>query len=91
MESAAAQGAAPEFFAAARGALQHRLGLRWGVAPQAITLAEVNARMNGEAEGFRFVFELADEVTYTGRSFPAADLHKWSKIVNAELQRLEVV
>jgi hypothetical protein len=44
-----------------------------------------------KAEGFRFIFELAAEVTYIGRAFPSADLQKWSKIVNAELTRLEVV
>jgi len=89
MESAAAQGAVSEFFAAARGALQNQLGLHWDLPAQTITLADINARMNGEAEGFRFVFELADEVTYTGRTFPAADLQKWQKIINAELKRLE--
>jgi hypothetical protein len=55
--SASAQGAASEFFAAARGALQNQLGLRWNLPAQTITLADINARMNGEAEGFRFVFE----------------------------------
>ena len=89
MGSAAAQGAVLEFFAAARGALQNQLGLRWGLPAQAITLADINSRMNGEAEAFRFVFELADEVTYTGRTFPAADLQKWEQIINAELKRLE--
>ena len=54
MESAVAQGAAPEFFAAARGAFQSALGLLWKVPPRAITLAEINCRMNGKAEGFRF-------------------------------------
>ena len=45
--------------------------------------------MNGEAEGFRFIFELADEVTYTGRTFAAAELHKWFKTVQTELNKLE--
>ena len=89
MESAASQGAAAEFFAAARGAFQSQLGLRWGLPPQTITLADINARMNGEAEGFRFIFELADEVTYTGRTFAAAELHKWFKTVQTELKKLE--
>ncbi len=91
MESAAAQGVASEFFAAARGALQNRLSLLLGLPPQTITLADINSRMNGEAEGFRFVFELADEVTYTGRTFPPAELQKWYNLVNAELKRLEAL
>jgi hypothetical protein len=62
-----------------------------GLPPQTITLADINSRMNGEAEGFRFVFKLADEVTNTGRTFPAAELRKWCNIVNAQLKRLERV
>ncbi len=89
MESAVAQGAATEFFAAARGAFQSALGLLWNVPPRAITLAEINSRMNGKAEGFRFIFELADEVTYTGRSFGPDDLRKWLRTVNVELKKLE--
>ena len=89
MESAVSQGAVADFFAAARGAFQTQLGLRWGLSPLTITLAEINARMNGEAEGFRFIFELADEVTYTGRTFAAGELHKWFKTVQTELKKLE--
>jgi hypothetical protein len=61
----------------------------WGLIPQTITLAEVNARLNGEADGFRFVFELADEVSYTGRTFGAAELQNLLKVINAELKKLE--
>ncbi len=89
MESAVAQGTATEFFAAARGAFQSALGLLWNVPPRAITLVEINSRMNGKAEGFRFIFELADEVTYTGRNFAPAELRKWLHTVNVELKKLE--
>jgi len=89
MESAATRGATSEFFAAARGALQNRLGVLWGLIPQTITLAEVNARLNGEADSFRFVFELADEVAYTGRTFAAAELQKLCKLINTELSKLK--
>lgn len=89
MESAVSQRAVAEFFTAARGAFQYQLGLRWGLPPQTITLADINIRMNGEAEGFRLIFELADEVTYTGRTFAAGDLRKWFKTVQTELEKLE--
>jgi hypothetical protein len=89
MESAVSQRAVGRFFTAARGAFQYQLSLRWGIPPETITLADVNTRMNGEAEGFRFIFELADEVTYTGRTFPASDLQKWFKTVQTELKKLE--
>jgi hypothetical protein len=89
MDSAAKQGGTFEFFVAARGALQNQLGMLWGLIPQTITLAEVNARLNGEADGFRFVFELADEVTYTGRTFTTAELQEWQKIINTEVSKLQ--
>jgi hypothetical protein len=89
MESAATRGATPEFFAAARGALQNQLGVLWGLIPQTITLAEVNARLNGEADSFRFVFELADEVAYTGRTFAATELQKLCKVIDTELNKLK--
>jgi hypothetical protein len=89
MQSAAARGATAEFFEAARGALQNQLGGLWGVIPQTITLAEVNARLNGEADDLKFVFELADEVAYTGRSFASAELQGWYKAINDELRKLK--
>ena len=51
-----------EFFAAARCALQHRLGERWGLPPETITLTEINARLNGEADALRPIFQMADQV-----------------------------
>ena len=38
----------------------------------------------------RLLFELADEVTYTGCPFPVANLRKWSVKATAELKRLEI-
>ena len=35
------------------------LGRAGGLPPKTITLAEINTRMNGEADGFRFIFEPA--------------------------------
>jgi len=89
MESAVKRGECEKFFSAARSVLQHRLGQRWGMRPDTITLAEINARMNGEADGFRPIFELADEVIYTGRTFGTAELQSWARSVNTELLKLE--
>ena len=89
MEGAATRGDTPEFFQAARRALQNQLGVLWGLLPQTITLAEVNARLNGEADGFRVVFELANEVAYTGRTFTTAELKKWYQVMNTELTKLK--
>jgi len=89
MEAAAGRGETGRFFTAARAAIQHQLGHLWNLPPETITLAEVNSRMNGEADGFRELFEIADEVTYTGRTFGAGELTAWIQTVNAELGRLE--
>jgi hypothetical protein len=89
MESALRSGDAQGFFLAAREALQHRLSARLGLPAHAITLAEVHARMNGEGDGFRTFFEIADEVIYTGRTFPVADLSSWKETVQIELKKLE--
>ena len=59
----AADGDVPGFFAAARLAIQHRLGALWNQAPQAITLAEVAARIPGDSPVTRFFLE-ADRHEY---------------------------
>jgi hypothetical protein len=58
VEAAFAAGDAPAFFAAARAALQQRLGALWGVTPEAITLVEIEQRVRGpELDTLRSVFD----------------------------------
>jgi hypothetical protein len=59
----AAAGDIPGFFAAARLAIQQRLGALWNQPPQAITLAEVTARIPGDSPVIRFFLE-ADRHEY---------------------------
>jgi hypothetical protein len=89
MENAAEHGETAEFFAAARAAFQIRLGRCWGLPPRTITLAEINARLNGEAHGLRVIFSLADEVIYTRRVFAPHELLSLQSLVNNELRKLE--
>jgi len=89
MERAAEHGQTMEFFVAACAALQVLLGRRWNLSPRTITLAEINVRLNGEADGLRTIFSLADEVIYTGRAFAPAELRHWQALVNHELRKLE--
>ena len=91
MERAAATGDTGSFFTAACAACQNLLGLRWSLPPRTITLAEINARLNGEADGLRTIFGLADEAVYTGRVFAAAELRQLQTLVNSELKKLEAV
>jgi hypothetical protein len=79
------------FFAAARCALQQRLGERWGLPPETITMTEINARLNGNGEGIRPVFQMADKVAYSHENLPGGDLVGWKKIVIEELKHLETL
>jgi len=79
------------FFAAARRALQHRLGQRWGLPPETITLTEINARLNGNGAGIRPVFQMADQVAYSHENLPAGDLAGWKRIVTEQLKNLETL
>jgi hypothetical protein len=62
-EKCAAAGDVAGFFAAARLAIQHRLGALWNQSPQAITLAEISARIPVESPVARFFLE-ADRQQY---------------------------
>ena len=77
------------FFNAARRALQQRLGARWGLPPETITLSEINVRLNGEADTIRVVFQMADQEAYSHESLPADDLAGWRRIVTEQLKQLE--
>ena len=88
MERAAAHGDAGNFFSAACAAFQNLLGLRWSLPPRNITLAEINTRLNGEADGLRTIFGLADEAVYTGRAFAPDELRRLQTLVNNELKKL---
>ena len=89
MDQATRQHAPTGFFLAARSVLQQRLGERWGVRPETITLAEINARLNGAGEGIRPVFEMADRISYSGQEFGDADYRGWKELVVTQLKQLE--
>ncbi len=91
MDSAIQNAETASFFAAARRALQQRLGERWGLPPETIMLTEINARLNGQGGGVRPVFQLADQVAYSHESLAAADLAGWKRIVTEELNQLETL
>ena len=89
MDSAMQHAETAAFFAAARRALQQRLGERWSLPPESITLTEINARLNGEADGIRPVFQMADQVAYSRENLPPGDLAGWKRILTEQLKQLE--
>ena len=71
MDKAAAGGDAQAFFAAARRALQKKWGGILGIAPEAVTAVDLP-----DPES-RAVFEAADSVAFSGKSYSASDLADW--------------
>jgi hypothetical protein len=79
---------APRFFTTARKALQERLAAKWELPASRVTIPEIRARLNGDGEQIRSVFQAADEIAYSGRQFSAPDLQQWRGIVKEQLQQL---
>jgi hypothetical protein len=87
MREAASRRDAPAFFAAARTAVQQRLGAAWGIAPEAVTPADIRARIPGSSE-LVALLEHADRVTYTGTGAHES-LDRWLALAERELAHLE--
>jgi hypothetical protein len=74
------------FFIHARSALQQRLGHDWNISPDAITLADVEARLGSGLETVRPIFEMADQAKYSDLHFEEADLQQWRTAVVNQLE-----
>jgi hypothetical protein len=73
---------------AARTALQVRLGQLWSLQPTAVSLAEVDARLDPSWAPIRDVFRLADQVAYGGVHPEVATLERWRQIIHDQIQRV---
>lgn len=91
MEAASREQNAASFFQAARGALQHSLAARWRVAPASITMADLDARLNGDGTGLRRLFALADQAAYSRQPLSTADFQQWKETVCDQLNQTEVL
>jgi hypothetical protein len=80
----------PQFFIAARKALQERLAAKWKLPGSRVTISEIRARLNGDGEEIRSIFQTADEIAYSGRQFTPPDLQQWRGIVKEQLQQLSL-
>lgn len=90
MDRAAAAGDSVGFFHAARTALQARLGPSFAIASDAVTAADVEARLGKRGDAIRSVFERADGIAYARGIGTSRSLDTWSALVRDELARLEV-
>jgi hypothetical protein len=74
------------FFRSARSALQQGLSARWDLAPELITLEDIEARLQGaDRDEVRQIFLLADEANYSGADLKAADFEHWTQAVRRHL------
>jgi hypothetical protein len=74
------------FFRSARSALQQGLSARWDLAPELITLEDIDARLQGaDRDEVRQIFLLADEANYSGADLKAADFAHWTQVVRRHL------
>jgi len=89
MDGALQSGEVALFFISARRALQEGLARLWHVPPSAVTVAELNARLNGAGGEIHTVFRLAEQAAYAGQSLAPGDLQHWRQIVRDELKRME--
>jgi hypothetical protein len=56
-----------------------------------ITIAEIDARLNGEGGEIRRVFALADQAAYSGQPLSTADFQRWKEMVFNQIQRTEAL
>jgi BatD DUF11 like domain len=85
LAAVAAAGDATLFLNSARAAVQQSLAVRWEMAPEQITAAEVQARLGSEGEDIRRLFALADESSYSGHGLTVSDFARWMKVVRHQL------
>jgi hypothetical protein len=84
MEEASASGDSELFFRSARTALQRKLASTWQLAPDRVSLDEVDARLGAGSVVAR-VFKLADEAAYSGLRLTASDFQRWKQLIRRQL------
>jgi hypothetical protein len=84
MEAAARAKNAALFFDLGRKALQRQYAARWQLAPDQITVAELEGRENIDDDVHQ-LFALADESKYSGRALKATQYVRWLTMVREQL------
>jgi hypothetical protein len=86
MSVASTRGDAAGFINSASLALRQSLGARWQIAPEQITMDDIDTRLDGsERDDIRQIFALADEANYSGGDLHAADFERWTQVVHRQL------
>lgn len=85
LSAAAQSGDSSSFFELAREALLQTLATRWGMAPDNLTTAELNARLGSDAGDIEQLFALADESKYSQQQPSTADFQHWLALIRNQL------
>lgn len=94
MNSAARRGQTDLFFSSMRCALQERFGGILQLAPETITLAEIEKVMSVNPENWseiKAIFEAADAVAYSGQKFDIGTSEEWKKRLQKVLVELKKI
>lgn len=91
MDQACRDQDAPTFFASARDAIRLKLGERWKMPPYAITQDLIRERAPQHSDSLQQLFDVADELSYSGRSAADTSLEDWRRAVMDQLRSLESV
>jgi hypothetical protein len=87
IDTAARAGDGAAVFVAARDAVRDQFAVRWNIAPDRVTEAEVAARLGAAGTTILDLFKIVDEMRYSGRNPAAMNLGQWNDIVRALLLR----
>lgn len=85
MQTASRARDASLFFNIARNALTESLAARWQLAPENVTLDEVDARLGSAGAQIHEILTLADEANYSGHEMTSTDFQRWVQIVRDQL------
>jgi BatD DUF11 like domain len=86
MAAASTAADAAVFFNSARTALQQSLSVPWRMAPEQITVADIDARLEGaDRDDIRQIFVFTDEANYSGDELQAADFERWTEVIHRRL------
>ena len=86
MDQAAASGDVMVFFNSARSAVQRALAARWRLSPESITPEILDSRLDPDRADIRRLFDLADEVAYSGSTLEPVDSQKWRQVVLRQVE-----
>ncbi|HEY2675398.1 MAG TPA: BatD family protein [Steroidobacteraceae bacterium] len=85
MEAAARNGDVGSFFELALSAVREVLAVKWQLAPDQVTTAEVLNRTGQEGQELTQLFALADESKYSGHKQGKTDFGRWMRVVREQL------